>query len=260
MNRITKTFTDLKRAGRKGLVGYLTAGDPDELTSEGRIMEAVQNGLDVLELGVPFSDPTADGPVIQAAALRALKAGMTVRKVLDLVARIRKQSQVPIVLFGYANPFLAYGYDRICADAAAAGADGMLIVDLPFEESDELRLHMRKHGLQFITLIAPTTPADRAARLLRDAEGFVYYIMVRGVTGAREALAVDLEQHVATLRSVTALPIAVGFGVGSGGQARLAAAQADAVVVGSALVKAAAEGRLKPLVAELSAALRTLSR
>ena len=255
MNRITKTFADLKRAGRKGLVGYLTAGDPDETASERLVMEAVQSGLDVLELGVPFSDPTADGPVIQAASLRALKAGMTVRKVLGMVARIRAQSQVPIVLFGYANPFLAYGYDRICADAAAAGADGMLIVDLPFEESDELRVHMRGHGLQFITLIAPTTPADRAARVLRDADGFVYYIMVRGVTGARAALAVDLAQHVAALRSVTALPIAVGFGVGSGAQARLAAADADAVVVGSALVKAAEEGRLKPLVVEISAAL-----
>ena len=195
-----------------------------------------------------------------AAALRALKAGMSVRKVLRMVKRIRKRSQVPIVLFGYANPFLAYGYDRICADAAAAGADGMLIVDLPFEESDELRVHMRKHGLQFITLIAPTTPRDRAARLLRDAEGFVYYIMVRGVTGARKSIATDLAQHVAALRSVTDLPIAAGFGVSSGAQARRAAEEADAVVVGSAFVKAAAEGRLKPLVARISAALRKPSR
>lgn len=260
MNRITRTFADLKLAGRKGLVGYLTAGDPDEAASERNVMEAVQSGLDILELGVPFSDPTADGPVIQAASLRALQGGMTVRRVLGMVARIRKQSEVPVVLFGYANPFLAYGYDRICADAAEAGADGMLIVDLPFEESGELRVHMRRHGLQFITLIAPTTPAERAAQMLHDAEGFVYYIMVRGVTGARAALAADLEQHIAMLRSVTDLPIAAGFGVGSGEQARLAAARADAVVVGSALVKAAEQGRLAPLVAELSAALRNPMR
>jgi tryptophan synthase alpha chain len=255
MNRIVNTFQELQAAGRKGLVGYLTAGDPDEATSERHVLDAVAAGVDVIELGVPFSDPTADGPVIQAAARRALAAGITVSKVLALVARLRKRTQVPIVLFGYANPFLKYGYAKLCADAAAAGADGLLVVDLPFEESDELREHMKTHGLLLIPLIAPTTPVARAAELLRDAGGFVYYIMVRGVTGARAAVALDLDENLRGLRSVTRLPIAVGFGVSSGPQARQAADKADAVVIGSALVKAAGEGRLVALVKELRGAL-----
>src|ERR1039458_4218702 len=175
MNRITKKFEELKKAGRKGLVGYRTAGDPDLDRSLKDIRDAIANGVDVLELGVPFSDPTADGPGIQEASRRALEAGMTVKKVLKMVEEIRRESQIPIVLFGYANPFFRYGYEKVCKDAAAAGADGMLIVDMPFEESAELRTFMDKHDLFFIPLVAPTTPRERAAMILKNAKGFVYY-------------------------------------------------------------------------------------
>jgi tryptophan synthase alpha chain len=255
MNRITDTFTALKAAGRKGLVGYLTAGDPDLVTSERNIREAIDSGLDVLELGVPFSDPTADGPTIQVAAQRALAAGTTVARVLDLVRNLRRDYDLPIILFGYANPFFIYGFEKLCADAAEAGADGFLVVDLPFEEAEELTRHMDRHGLSLIPLIAPTTPSARMAQILEAARGFVYYIMVTGVTGARTSLAANVSEHVADVRRCTALPVAVGFGVSSGEQARAAGESADAVVVGSALVAAAGEGRLKALVRELKEAL-----
>ncbi len=255
MNRIARTFETLAAAGRKGLVGYLTAGDPDSATSEANIIDAVRNGLDLLELGVPFSDPTADGPTIQEASQRALAAGMTVAGALELVRRLRGEVDLPIVLFGYANPLFRYGYEQVCADAAEAGVDGMLIVDMPFEETDEIGVHLEKNGLFRVPLIAPTTPPERAAAVLRGAAGFVYYIMVRGVTGARTEVADDIAAHVGALRSCTELPIAVGFGVSDGEQARQVGASADAVVVGSALVKAALAGRVGEFVRELRAGL-----
>jgi tryptophan synthase alpha chain len=245
----------LKRAGRKGLVGYLTAGDPGPAVSEQIVRLAIRGGVDVIELGVPFSDPTADGPVIQEAAQRALAAGMTVDGVLALVRNLRRDLTTPIVLFGYANPFFVYGYERLCRDAARAGADGLLIVDLPFEEAGEMRACAAAADLCLIPLIAPTTPPDRAAAILRDARGFVYYIMVTGVTGARKRLTADLDAQVQTLRRLTNLPIAVGFGVSSGAQAKAAACSADAVVVGSALVAAARTGCLAELTRELREAL-----
>jgi tryptophan synthase alpha chain len=259
MNRITKKFQELKKAGKKGLVGYLTAGDPDVKRSMKDIRAAIANGVDVLELGVPFSDPTADGPIIQEASRRALEAGMTVKKALKMVEGIRKESQIPIVLFGYANPFFRYGYEKVCRDAAKAGADGMLIVDLPYEESGELRVFMDRHDLFFIPLVAPTTPRARAAMILKNAKGFVYYIMVTGVTGIRDDVANDVAANLKELRKSTDLPVAVGFGISGGAQARMAAAPADAVVVGSALVKAAREGRLVRLVRELRKALGMVS-
>jgi tryptophan synthase alpha chain len=255
MNRIDKTFAELKAAGRKGLVGYLTAGDPTLEQSEANIREALTAGLDVLELGVPFSDPTADGPTIQAAAKRALESGATLRGVLEMVTRLRADFETPIVLFGYANPFLAYGYDALCRDAVAAGVDGFLVVDLPYEEAPELKQFADAAGLHFIPLVAPTTPPERMAEILGNAGGFVYYIMVTGVTGARTAMAEDVAERVALVRGATTLPIAVGFGVSNGEQAAQVAEGADAVVVGSALVKAASEGHLGALVAELAGAL-----
>jgi tryptophan synthase alpha chain len=256
MNRIDQTFAKLKSDGRKGLVGYLTAGDPDMEQSERNIKAAIADGLDVLELGVPFSDPTADGPTIQAASQRSLAAGTTLRKVIELVGRLRKDSDIPIVLFGYANPFFVYGYDALCADAAKAGVDGFLVVDMPFEESGEMQDAMDRHGLCRIPLIAPTTGQDRAATILKAAAGFVYYIMFKGVTGTRGQVAVDVGEHLAPLRQHTDLPIAVGFGISNAEQARDAAKTADAVVVGSALVEAGLEGRLGALVPELSSALK----
>ena len=255
MNRITKKFEELKNAGQKGLIGYLTAGDPNPEASERNIRIAIENGLDILELGIPFSDPTADGPVIQEASQRALAAGMNVGKALQIVKNIRRDFDLPIVLFGYANPFFRYGYEKICADAAKSGVDGMLVVDLPHEHSAELRPFMDKNGLFLITLVAPTTPKERASLILKNAQGFVYYIMVTGVTGARDKMAEDITSHVNELRKCTKLPIAAGFGVSNGAQARQAAKSADAVVVGSALVKATKDGNLAQLTGELSKAL-----
>lgn len=255
MNRITRKFEELKKEGHKGLVGYLTAGDPDMETSEKNIRTAIESGVDILELGIPFSDPTADGPTIQEASQRSLAAGTTVDKVLELVKRLRKDFDLPIVLFGYVNPLFRYGYEKIAADAADAGADGFLVVDLPFDQAHELKTHIEKYDLCLIPLIAPTTPKDRASEILKDASGFVYYIMVTGVTGARETLAKDITENINQLRECTDLPIAVGFGVSSGDQARQAGESADAVVVGSALIKAAHSGNLSSLVSEISSAL-----
>lgn len=251
MNRLTRRFEELKRTGRKGLIGYLTAGDPDLRTSEKHLRTAVDSGMDVLELGIPFSDPTADGPEIQEASQRALKAGMTIGKALGMVRRLRQTHDLPVILFGYANPFFRYGYGKLCADAARAGVDGLLVVDLPFEEAGELRGCMEKTGLCLIPLIAPPTPARRAARILKNARGFVYYIMVTGVTGARRSVAAGLAGRVRALRRCTNLPIAVGFGVSNGEQAHEVSRAADAVVVGSALVRAARDGRLGKLVKDL---------
>jgi tryptophan synthase alpha chain len=255
MTRIERTFKRLHQEGKKALVGFLMAGDPDIETSERHCRTVLDNGVDILELGVPFSDPTADGPVIQAAGQRALAAGATLAKVLGLARRLRRDYEAPIVLFGYVNPLFSHGYARVCEEAAGAGVDALLVVDLPFEESGELREHLDRNGLDFITLVAPTTPEDRLRMILKEARGFVYYIMVKGVTGTRSALAVDVEQHLARLKAVTRLPVVAGFGVGNGAQARDAARHAGGVVVGSALIKAAQEQRLDGFVRELRQAL-----
>jgi len=255
MNRITQTFRTLRIQGRKALIGYLTAGDPDLKTSERNIRAALANGLDILELGVPFSDPTADGPSIQAAGQRALAAGANLKQILALAARLRRSFKIPMILFSYANPLFRYGYAALCRDAKRAGIDGFLVVDLPFEESAELRAPMKRHGLLFIQLIAPTTSPERARRLLAEADGFVYYILVKGVTGTRKRLMLNMKKNIDRLRTCTDLPIAAGFGISDGAQAREAARHADAVVVGSALVEAARAGRLAERVRELAAAV-----
>jgi tryptophan synthase alpha chain len=251
MNRIDTRFAELKAAGRKGLVAYLTAGDPDLKASEENVRIALQGGVDVLELGVPFSDPTADGPTIQAAAYRALEAGTNLNDVLAMVKSLRKDFDTPIVLFGYANPFFRYGYERICRDAVDAGVDGFLVVDMPYEICGELKQHTDATDLRLIPLVAPTTAPERAGKILAAVQGFAYYIMVKGVTGARQELVMDLGERIADLRGVTGLPIAAGFGVSNGEQAAEVARTADAVVVGSALVRAAHEGGLTELVADL---------
>jgi len=257
MNRIKQTFERLRQQNRKALVGFLMAGDPDLEISEKHGREALQNGVDVLELGVPFSDPTADGSVIQAAGRRGLASGTTIDGVLKMAHRLRKDFDTPIIVFGYANPFFSYGYARLAKAAAEAGVDAFLVVDLPFEESDEFKIHLDEHGLDFIALIAPTTSTSRLAVILKNARGFVYYIMVKGVTGVRAEIPKDVSGHLSRLRQNTSLPIVAGFGVSDGPQARSAARYADGVVVGSALVQAAGEGRLVPLVKELRQALDT---
>ena len=256
MTRIETSFEAWRKAGRKALVGYLTAGDPDLKTSEETIRSCLDAGLDVLEIGVPFSDPTADGPVIQAASHRALSAGITLAATLDLVRRLRRDWNQPIVLFGYANPFYRFGYERLCAEAAAAGVDGLLVVDMPYEETGELRPSVDRHGLCLIPLVAPTTSKERAAVILKGARGFIYYIMVRGVTGVRARVADDVGEHVGLLRQVSSLPIAVGFGVSQPEHVTALVSCADAIVVGSALVQAATEGRAAALVRALKSVLK----
>lgn len=251
MNRIDAKMGQLKAAGRKGFVGFLTAGDPDIEQSEKDIRTALDHGVDVLELGIPFSDPTADGPVIQAASLRALDWGMNLCKVLELVKRLRQDYEQPIVLFGYANLFFQYGLAEISQDAAEAGADALLVVDVPFEECSELDPHLSSNGLHRIPLVAPTTGAERLKLILNKAGGFVYYIMVTGVTGARESVAANLDEKLDVVRQATQLPLAVGFGVSNGDQAKQVAMHADAVVVGSALIQAAREDRLADLVVDI---------
>jgi len=256
MNRIKAKFDELKKQGRKALIGYLTAGDPDIRTSEKIMRAALTNGVDILEIGVPFSDPTADGPTIQAAGQRALKAGANLKRILNLAKNLRRSFDNPFILFSYVNPLFSYGYEKICRDAVSCGIDGFLVVDLPFEESDELRRRMRRHGLTFIQLIAPTTSPRRALKLLKHADGFVYYIMVKGVTGKRQQLDDRrIAAQITKLRKIAKIPVAAGFGIGDASQARAAAKQADAIVVGSALIEAARGGKLKSFVRELADAV-----
>ena len=254
MGRIEARFAALKKGGRKAFVAYLTAGDPD-LETTARLIPALEAaGVDVIEIGVPFSDPTADGPVIQAASQRALKGGATLVKILAMIAALRRTSAIPIVLFGYYNPILSYGPDRFAADAAASGVDGILVVDLPPEEAGELRQYTDKAGLAFITLVAPTTDSARVKKILRGATGFVYYISVTGVTGTAAALPDDVRRDVERIHELTPLPVAVGFGISTPAQAAAIAPLADGVVIGSALVRLIAEkGKSADLIPAVSA-------
>ena len=242
MSRIAETFAALGARGQVALVPYFTAGDPDLPTTRDLVRAAVAEGADVIELGVPFSDPMADGPVLQRSAARALAAGTTLPRVLELVAKLRSEIAQPIVLFGYYNPFFRYGVERIAADAAAAGADGFLCVDLPPEEAADLRAAAHGAGLDLIALLAPTTPIARVRTIARAASGFLYFVSVLGVTGARAELPAELPALVRGARAVTRLPLGVGFGVSRPEQAAWIAGFADAVIVGSALARLLEEG------------------
>jgi tryptophan synthase alpha chain len=237
MGRIEERFKALNKEGRKAFVAYLTAGDPGIEKTKELIMALEAAGVDIIEVGVPFSDPTADGPVIQAASRRALKKGATLEKILAMIAGLRRFSDIPIVLFGYYNPILSYGPERFAADAAAVGVDGLLVVDLPPEEAHELRRYSDPAGLAFITLIAPTTDPVRTRKILRGATGFVYYISVTGVTGTAAPRPDDVRRDVKRIKAMTPLPVMVGFGISTPAQAAAIAPLADGVVVGSALVR-----------------------
>jgi tryptophan synthase alpha chain len=240
--RIGKRFDELREEGRGGLVVFLTAGDPDPVTGGEILAGLAEAGADLIELGMPFSDPMADGPAIQAASLRALTAGMTLEKVLAQVREFRKTDDAtPIILMGYYNPIHYYGVDAFTAAAKEAGVDGLIVVDLPCEEEAELALPAVEAGLNFIYLTAPTTDDGRLARVLEGASGFVYYVSIVGITGTRSAAASDIESAVARLRRHTDLPIAVGFGIKTAEQAAKVASIADAAVVGSVLVSRLAE-------------------
>lgn len=237
MSRIAGTFAELKHNGRKALVTFITAGDPDLAATEALIPLLAESGVDIVELGVPFSDPMADGPTIQLSSERALAAGTTLPKILDMVRRVRTRCQVPIVLMGYYNPILIHGPERFAADASAAGVDGVLLVDLPPEEAVEFTSCADRHGLDVIFLLTPTSDEGRIRKVARQARGFVYYVSVTGVTGARNGVEESVSANVAAIRGAVAVPVVVGFGISTPGQAAQVAASADGVVVGSAIVK-----------------------
>jgi len=243
MGRIGKKFEALRAKNEKALIVYLTAGDPSLHVTKKLILELENAGVDILEIGVPFSDPTADGPVIQAASQRALKTGTTLKSVLKMVAEIRQTSQIPILLFGYFNPIFAYGVEEFAEDAREAGVDGVLVVDLPPEEAQELRIHSDPAGLDFISLVAPTTGKDRLKTILQRATGFLYYISITGVTGTAAPKIDDIAREVSKIRKLTRMPIAVGFGISNAAQAKEIGAVADGIVIGSAVVKLIDENR-----------------
>ncbi len=259
MNRITERFASLRRSGLKGLVIYLGAGDPDLETTRRLALALDRLGIDVLELGVPFSDPLADGPVNQLSAQRGLASGTTPVKVLEAVRNIRAASQIPIVLYLYFNLVHRHGVERFIQEAAAAGVDGLLVLDLPPEEAQDYRALMHSAGLCAIHLVAPTTPPQRIARIASHATGFIYCVSREGVTGVREQVAAGIPTLVSSVRQHTNLPVAVGFGISNPAQAREVARHADAVVVGSAVVRLVAEHAGKPdLTAKVESFVRTL--
>ena len=260
MNRIEERFTQLRRDGKKGFVVYIGAGDPNLEATRELALAFDKAGVDILELGVPFSDPLADGLVNQLAAQRGLESGTTPPKLLETIVAIRKQSEIPIVLYIYFNLIHKVGIEKFIAAAAQAGVDGLLILDLPPEESDNYEALMKQSGLCHIYLVAPTTLEDRMEFIVKRGSGFIYYISREGVTGMQTQVASNLASQVAKIRAHTDLPIAVGFGVSNPEQARLVASEADAVVVGSAIVNQIAEhGKSKDLVKRVSEFVKSLA-
>jgi tryptophan synthase alpha chain len=271
VTRIDRRFAALKEEGRPALVTFVTAGDPDHDTSLAIIKALPKAGADVIELGMPFSDPMADGPAIQASGLRALRNGQTLKKTLGMVRSFREtDADTPIVLMGYYNPIYSYGNERFLADAREAGVDGLIVVDLPPEEDDELCIPALRSGLNFIRLATPTTDDKRLPAVLANTSGFVYYVSILGITGTAAPDATKVSEAVTRIKRHTILPVAVGFGVRTAAQARAIGRAADGVVVGSALVDAVKgsldeKGRATPstvaavtaLVAELAGGVRS---
>ncbi|HUE62449.1 MAG TPA: tryptophan synthase subunit alpha [Chthoniobacterales bacterium] len=256
-NRIDDCFARLRSQKRKGFIPYICAGDPSLKKTVELGLALEKSGADLLELGLPFSDPLADGIVNQLAAQRSLAAGTTVRGVFDCVREIRRQSQIPIVLYSYLNPIFQFDAEKFHREAEAAGVNGLLILDLPPEEDLS---RVAEQNVIHIRLIAPTTPADRMKRIARNARGFLYYVSREGVTGARDSIATSLPQKIAELRKVSDLPVAVGFGISNPEQAREVAQHADAVVLGSAIVDLIAKHGNKPeMVEKVSAFAREIA-
>jgi tryptophan synthase alpha chain len=258
MNRIDQTFRALRDHGSAALIPFLTAGDPDLDTTRELMRVAVESGADLLELGVPFSDPTADGPILQHSLEIGLRAGASLPRVLEVVSDFRRASEVPIVLYGYFNPILHYGLERFAADAHTAGVDGVLVVDLPPEEVGELLPHLRAAGIHFIFLLAPTSGEDRVRKVLRHASGFIYYVSVTGVTGVQPMRPDAVRPVVERLRKSTSLPIGVGFGISTPEQAAAVAEFADAAVVGSAIMRIVAAHSGGASVTEVGVFIRQL--
>ena len=252
MSRIAARFAALKAARRGALIPYLEAGDPDMATAAAILAGMPAAGADLIEIGLPFSDPMADGPIIQAAARRGLRGGATIDRTLEMVAHFRRtDAETPIVLMGYLNPIDSYGPGRFCAAAAAAGVDGLIVVDLPPEEADLLEPHAAAHRIDIVRLVAPTTTAERLPVVLAGSSGFIYYVSITGVTGTRTASEAELALALPRLRAATDLPVAIGFGIRTPAQAASAVRVADAAVVASALIETLAgsldgDGRAGP--------------
>jgi tryptophan synthase alpha chain len=254
--RIAACFAALRARREVALVPFVVAGDPDLDATRAIIRAAAAGGADLIEIGVPFSDPTADGPVIQRAGVRALSRGTSLRQILEMVAELRAGGvETPLVLFGYYNPIFHYGPARLAADAARAGLDALLVVDLPPEEADELWKPARREGLDMIFLLAPTSDGDRVRAVLRKASGFVYFVSMTGITGSKAIDAADVRRFVEGLRGTCRLPIGVGFGISTPAEAAAVAAYADAVIVGSAIVRLI---EMHPVGEDLAAAVGQL--
>lgn len=251
MTRIDRTFKNLKDKGEKAIIGFLTAGDPDMETSLAIISAMCENGVDILELGVPFSDPTADGPVIQRSSARALKQGMHLAGVLEMTSNLRQSSEVPIILFSYYNPIMAYGKERFYRDAMAAGADGVLVVDLPAEESHELTEVWEGNDFCLIRLLAPTTPKERMRMIARNASGFLYMVSMTAVTGSGGLDTTELGDYVGNIKTTTELPVCVGFGISTPSDVAAVTAVADGAVIGSAFERTIEENLGNPDIAAI---------
>lgn len=258
MNRIEQTFKTLKSENRKALVTFIMAGDPDAQKAQQFFQTLPENGADIIEIGMPFTDPMADGPAIQAAGLRALEAGATMHTTLDMVQQFRQTNDtIPIVLMGYLNPVLAYGEDQFAKDCARYGVDGVILVDLPPEESDEITPALNAHNIHLIRLITPTTNEDRLPAILKNAGGFLYYVSIAGVTGTKSANVDEVGAHIARVKTQTDLPVVVGFGIKTPDDAHAMSKIADGIVVGSAIVDEIGKGASPDKIAAQARALKS---
>ncbi len=243
MNRIDKKFSDLRKAKKKALVVFLTAGDPNLARTEALIPELERAGVDLVEIGVPFSDPLADGPVIQASSMRAISRGVNLKKILAMTRRVRKRTSLPLLFMSYLNPIAHYGITGFAREAKACGLDGVIIPDLPPDEGRDIARTFKNHGLDLVYLLAPTSPVRRQFLISKASRGFVYFVSMTGVTGVKRALSGAVLRQVERLRKTTTRPVCVGFGVSTPEQAKAAAAAGDGVIVGSAIVKALHENQ-----------------
>jgi len=261
MKTISQVFKALKKQNRRALIPYITAGDPDLDITAKLILTISQNGGDILELGVPFSDPLADGPTIQAASQRALKSGTTLKGILEMVREIRHKTDIPLVLMSYYNPLRQYGLEALARDASKAGINGFIVPDLTPEEATDWLKVCKEHSLDTIFLIAPTTSLNRARKIAQMSRGFIYYVSVTGVTGARESLPQDIIENLKQLRKITNKPIAVGFGISSPNHVRMLVPYTDGIVVGSAIVKLIGETKeLSQICVKVAKFIKNLSQ
>jgi tryptophan synthase alpha chain len=260
MNRISEKFENLRSQGKKALIAFITGGDPNIETTEKLILAMEEAGADIIEIGIPFSDPVAEGAVIQAASARALESGTTTDKLFAMAERLRNKTEIPLLFMTYANPIFTYGKERFMARCAAVGIDGIIVPDVPYEEKDEFENECNRHGIFLISLIAPTS-GERAKKIAADSKGFLYCVSSLGVTGTRDSINTSIAAVIAQAKKTAATPCAVGFGISTPRQAREMAAISDGIIVGSAIVKLIAEhlensvAPLKRLISELKEAI-----